>query len=60
MPITKHNFLVTDPAEIARTVAEAFYIAKPMPADHLERWLTEAPWVTGDVPVPVRAAAEPA
>jgi acetolactate synthase I/II/III large subunit len=27
MPITKHNFLVTDPAEIPRTVAEAFYIA---------------------------------
>jgi acetolactate synthase I/II/III large subunit len=27
VPITKHNFLVTDPAEIARTVAEAFYIA---------------------------------
>ncbi|WP_374725133.1 acetolactate synthase large subunit [Nocardioides marmoribigeumensis] len=28
MPITKHNFLVTDPAEIPRTVAEAFYIAR--------------------------------
>jgi len=27
MPITKHNFLVTDPAEIPRTVAEAFHIA---------------------------------
>src|SRR5450631_3458983 len=27
MPITKHNFLVTNPADIARTVAEAFYIA---------------------------------
>ena len=27
MPITKHNFLVTDPAEIPRRVAEAFYIA---------------------------------
>src|SRR5688572_11350794 len=27
MPITKHNFLVTDPAEIPRVVAEAFYIA---------------------------------
>jgi acetolactate synthase-1/2/3 large subunit len=27
MPITKHNFLVTDPAEIGRTVAEAFHIA---------------------------------
>ncbi len=27
MPVTKHNFLVTDPAEIAQTVAEAFYIA---------------------------------
>ncbi|MGH8826575.1 MAG: biosynthetic-type acetolactate synthase large subunit, partial [Jiangellaceae bacterium] len=27
MPITKHNFLVTDPAEISRTIAEAFHIA---------------------------------
>ncbi|HEY1574424.1 MAG TPA: acetolactate synthase large subunit [Pseudonocardiaceae bacterium] len=27
MPITKHNFLVTDPAEIPRTVAEAFHLA---------------------------------
>src|SRR4051812_27068564 len=27
MPITKHNFLVTDAAEIPRTVAEAFHIA---------------------------------
>ncbi|RNM15742.1 acetolactate synthase large subunit [Marmoricola pocheonensis] len=27
MPITKHNFLVTDPAEIPRTIAEAFYLA---------------------------------
>jgi acetolactate synthase-1/2/3 large subunit len=27
MPITKHNFLVTDPADIPHTVAEAFYIA---------------------------------
>jgi acetolactate synthase I/II/III large subunit len=27
MPVTKHNFLVTDPAEIARTIAEAFHIA---------------------------------
>src|ERR1700750_3304575 len=27
MPVTKHNFLVTDPAEIPRTVAEAFYLA---------------------------------
>src|SRR4051794_19768058 len=27
MPITKHNFLVTDPRDIPRTVAEAFYIA---------------------------------
>jgi len=27
MPVTKHNFLVTDPAEIPRTIAEAFYIA---------------------------------
>ncbi|MBC9735017.1 acetolactate synthase large subunit [Nocardioides marmotae] len=27
MPITKHNFLVTDPAEIPQRVAEAFHIA---------------------------------
>ncbi|HEY0905366.1 MAG TPA: acetolactate synthase large subunit [Marmoricola sp.] len=27
MPITKHNFLITDPAEIPRTIAEAFYLA---------------------------------
>ncbi|WP_340539522.1 acetolactate synthase large subunit [Nocardioides sp. GXZ039] len=27
MPITKHNFLVTDPADIPRRVAEAFHIA---------------------------------
>ncbi|KAB8193687.1 acetolactate synthase large subunit [Nonomuraea phyllanthi] len=27
MPITKHNFLITDPGEIARTIMEAFHIA---------------------------------
>jgi acetolactate synthase-1/2/3 large subunit len=27
MPITKHNYLVTDPDEIPRAIAEAFYIA---------------------------------
>ena len=27
MPITKHNFLVTDAADIPRTIAEAFYLA---------------------------------
>ena len=27
MPITKHNYLVTDPREIPKAVAEAFYIA---------------------------------
>ena len=27
IPITKHNYLVTDPADIARTIAEAFHIA---------------------------------
>src|SRR5690348_14384282 len=27
MPITKHNFLITDPAQIPRIIAEAFYIA---------------------------------
>src|SRR5689334_4015648 len=28
LPITKHNYLVTTPQEIARTIREAFYIAK--------------------------------
>ncbi|OLR91612.1 acetolactate synthase large subunit [Actinokineospora bangkokensis] len=28
MPITKHNFLVTDPVDIPRTIAEAFHLAK--------------------------------
>ncbi len=28
MPITKHNYLITDPAEIPRAVAEAFHIAR--------------------------------
>jgi len=27
MPITKHNFLVTDPGEVAETIREAFHIA---------------------------------
>ena len=27
IPITKHNFLVTDPAEIPRAIAEAFHLA---------------------------------
>ncbi len=27
MPITKHSYLLTDPADIARTIAEAFHIA---------------------------------
>ncbi|WP_282946311.1 acetolactate synthase large subunit [Cellulomonas endometrii] len=27
LPITKHNYLVTDPADIPRTIAEAFHIA---------------------------------
>jgi acetolactate synthase I/II/III large subunit len=27
MPITKHNYLVTDPADIPRTIAEAFHVA---------------------------------
>lgn len=27
MPITKHNFLVTDPADIPHTIAQAFHIA---------------------------------
>jgi acetolactate synthase-1/2/3 large subunit len=27
LPVTKHNFLVTDPSEIPRVIAEAFYLA---------------------------------
>jgi acetolactate synthase-1/2/3 large subunit len=27
-PVTKHNYLVTDPAEIPRTIAEAFHLAE--------------------------------
>ena len=27
MPITKHNYLVTDPAKIPQAIAEAFHIA---------------------------------
>ena len=27
MPITKHNYIVKDPAELADTIREAFYIA---------------------------------
>lgn len=28
MPITKHNYLVTDPSEIPRAIAEAFHLAR--------------------------------
>jgi len=28
LPVTKHNFLVTNPADIPRTIAEAFHIAQ--------------------------------
>ena len=27
MPVTKHNYLITDPSQIPRAIAEAFYIA---------------------------------
>ncbi len=27
MPFTKHNYLITDPLDIPRAIAEAFYIA---------------------------------
>ncbi len=36
-------------------VAQGYFIAKPMPAELLERWLAEAPWLTGD-PVVTGAA----
>ena len=32
MPITKHNYLVTDPDDIPRVIAEAFHIAAHRPA----------------------------
>ena len=28
MPVTKHNYLITDPADIPRAIAEAFHIAR--------------------------------
>ncbi len=28
LPITKHNYMVTDPADMAKTVKEAFYLAR--------------------------------
>ena len=28
LPITKHNYMVTDPADMARTIKEAFYLAR--------------------------------
>ncbi len=37
-------------------VAQGYYIAKPMPAPMLERWLGESPWLTGDVQVAAAAA----
>jgi acetolactate synthase-1/2/3 large subunit len=55
MPVTKHNFLVTDPAEIPQTIASAFHLASTgrpgpvlvdIPKDILQaattfRWPTE-------------------
>ena len=38
-------------ADYGCDVAQGYYIAKPMPADHLERWLVESPWVSGAVTV---------
>jgi acetolactate synthase I/II/III large subunit len=59
LPITKHNFLVTDPVEIPRTIAEAFHIAatgRPGPVlvdiakDALQQ-MTTFSWPTGlDLP----------
>ncbi|WP_116051326.1 acetolactate synthase large subunit [Amycolatopsis palatopharyngis] len=54
MPITKHNFLVTDPAEIPRVIAEAFHLASTgrpgpvlvdIPKDVLQE-LTSFSWPT--------------
>jgi acetolactate synthase-1/2/3 large subunit len=54
MPITKHSYLVTDPAEIPRVVAEAFYIAstgRPGPvlvdvAKSAQQMMTTFEWPT--------------
>src|SRR5690348_7925894 len=54
MPITKHSYLVTDPAEIPRVVAEAFYIAstgRPGPvlvdvAKSAQQMMTTFDWPT--------------
>ncbi|SFB12580.1 acetolactate synthase, large subunit [Amycolatopsis marina] len=54
MPITKHNFLVTDPADIPRVIAEAFHLASTgrpgpvlvdIPKDVLQE-LTSYSWPT--------------
>ncbi|WP_049572420.1 acetolactate synthase large subunit [Streptomyces sp. SBT349] len=59
LPITKHNFLVTDPADIPRTIAEAFHIAstgRPGPVlvdiakDALQRQTTFSWPPTPDLP----------
>src|SRR5215470_16293165 len=59
LPITKHNFLVTKPEDIARTVAEAFHLAgtgRPGPvlvdiAKDAMQAMTEFTWpVTYDLP----------
>ncbi|WP_425411470.1 acetolactate synthase large subunit [Nocardioides alkalitolerans] len=55
MPVTKHNFLVTDPADIPRTIAEAFHIAstgRPGPvlvdvAKSALQAMTSFDWPTG-------------
>ena len=40
MPVTKHNFLITDPRDIPRAIAEAFHIAGP---DALAQYWSTSP-----------------
>ena len=58
MPITKHNFLVNDPNDIATTVAEAFYIASTgRPGPVLVDVTKDAMQAQGRLPVADRALA---
>ena len=59
IPITKHNFLVTKPEDIARTIGEAFHVASTgRPGPVLVDISKDALQATTDFswPVPVRAA----
>ena len=58
MPITKHNFLVNDPNDIASTIAEAFHIASTgRPGPVLVDVTKDAMQAQGRLPVADRALA---